>query len=173
MRLGRTVGQRDGGSDRRAAAQAHAQVVASGNWRAWRDGGRYAAPRYEGRLVGLRAPEPEDIELYYRWMNDPEVTEGLAARYPFSRATEREWVESNAKPSYDTAHYAIVVRDTGELIGGCGFHLTSAENRSAELGISIGDKSRWHQGYGTDAMRTLCRFGFDEMGLLRGELRLA
>jgi RimJ/RimL family protein N-acetyltransferase len=47
---------------------------------------------------------------------------------------------------------------------------TSPENRSARLGIAIGAKARWDGGYGTDAMRVLCRFGFDMMNLHRIEL---
>lgn len=35
---------------------------------------------FEGRLVRLRAREPEDAPLLYRWFNDPEVTEFLAMR---------------------------------------------------------------------------------------------
>jgi RimJ/RimL family protein N-acetyltransferase len=44
------------------------------------------------------------------------------------------------------------------------------ENRNARLGIMIGDKSYWSQGYGTDAMLTLLRFGFEEMNLNRIDL---
>lgn len=42
--------------------------------------------------------------------------------------------------------------------------------RRAELGIALGDKAYWDGGYGTDTMRTLCRFGFEEMNLHRIEL---
>ena len=41
------------------------------------------------------------------------------------------------------------------------------EEQKAELGIMIGEKSYWSQGFGTDALRTLLRFGFDEMNLHR------
>jgi RimJ/RimL family protein N-acetyltransferase len=54
------------------------------------------------------------------------------------------------------------------------------ETGRAELTIYIGDPKYRGGGYGTDAMRVLCRYGFDEMrlhgislwvvGLLEGEL---
>jgi RimJ/RimL family protein N-acetyltransferase len=47
---------------------------------------------------------------------------------------------------------------------------THPENREAILGIAIGDRSYWDGGYGTDAMRVLCRFGFDMMNLHRIQL---
>ena len=43
---------------------------------------------------------------------------------------------------------------------------------SGEVTITIGDKSRWDGGYGTDAMRTVCRFGFEMMNLHRIELHV-
>lgn len=44
------------------------------------------------------------------------------------------------------------------------------EARPAELGIAVADKTMWEKGFGTDAMRTLCRVGFREMNLHRIEL---
>ncbi len=41
---------------------------------------------------------------------------------------------------------------------------------TAVLGIMIGDKSYWGQGYGTDAVRALCRFLFDRFRLRRIQL---
>lgn len=125
---------------------------------------------FEGRLIRLRAREPEDEPLSYDWFNDPEVTQFLAMRYPVSHQTEREFLESHSQPGYTNASFSIVKKDDGALIGGCGLEGVSAENRSATLGIAIGDKSCWDGGYGTDAMRVLCRFGFEHMNLHRIEL---
>ena len=40
------------------------------------------------------------------------------------------------------------------------------------LGIVIGEKDCWGKGYGTDAMLTLCGFGFTQMNLHRIGLRV-
>ena len=45
-------------------------------------------------------------------------------------------------------------------------------NRHAELGVVIGEKAYWGQGYGSDAICTLLRFGFEEMNLHRIYLRV-
>ena len=125
---------------------------------------------YEGRLIRLRAREPEEEPLLHRWFNDPEVTEFLSIRYPLSHQQERDFLARVSTISFDHASFSIVTKDDGRLIGGCGFERTSPENRSAILGIAIGDKTCWNGGYGTDAMRTLCRFGFEHMNLHRIEL---
>jgi len=125
----------------------------------------------EGRLVDLRAPEMADLERNYQWVNDREVTRHVSMRYPMSLAAEEGWMrDKTSKPlAYGPAIFAIDTKD-GVHIGNIDFHGASPENRSARLGIIIGDKAYWSRGYGTDAMLTLLRFGFDEMNLHRIDL---
>jgi RimJ/RimL family protein N-acetyltransferase len=54
----------------------------------------------------------------------------------------------------------------GELVGAISLDLDHSANRSAMLGIWIAEP-HWDQGYGTDAVRVMCRFGFREMNLQR------
>jgi RimJ/RimL family protein N-acetyltransferase len=125
----------------------------------------------EGRLVNLRAQEMSDLERYTAWYNDPEVTRFLSVRYPLSLAAKEVWLrEITVKPlSYDHVSFAIDTKD-GVHIGAIVFHAVAPEDRRREVGMTIGDKAYWSKGYGTDAMRTLLRFGFDEMNLYRVEL---
>lgn len=123
-----------------------------------------------GRLIRLRAHEPEDEALYYDWFNDPEVVQYLSVAYPFSHKQEREFVEANSAVAFASANFAVETLAEGQLIGSCSISHTSPENRSGLIGIAIGDKSRWDSGYGTDTMRTLCRVGFEVMNLHRLEL---
>jgi RimJ/RimL family protein N-acetyltransferase len=130
-----------------------------------------AVPRpLQGNLVRLRAGEPEDEPLLHAWINDTEVIENLAMRYPISHPAEREWLETAIKIDFSNAGFAIDRLSDGQMIGRTGLHSASPENRSATLGIMIGDRSCWDSGYGTDAMRVLCRFGFEYMNLHRIEL---
>ena len=120
----------------------------------------------EGTKVNLRAPEMDDLERNARWVNDREVTRFLAMRYAMSRLAEESWLRGRAgQPlSYENALFAIETKD-GRHIGNVGLERTVPEDRKAMLGILIGEKDCWSQGYGTDAIVTLLRFGFDEMNL--------
>ncbi|HEY5638739.1 MAG TPA: GNAT family protein [Dehalococcoidia bacterium] len=119
----------------------------------------------EGKLVRLRAVEPEDAENAFRWMNDREVTRNLMARYPFSLESEREWVKGAGKPlDFGNVRLAVETKE-GVHIGHCGLHNGSAESRHAELGIMLGEKDYWGRGFGTDTMLTLLRFAFEQMNL--------
>ncbi len=121
----------------------------------------------EGKLVRLRALEPEDLDREYTWINDREVTRFLSMRYPTSRAAEERWLRD--RPANDFVNglsLAIETKD-GVHIGNLGLHDVNAEDHKASLGIMIGDKEYWANGYGTDAIVTLLRFGFGEMNLNR------
>jgi len=119
----------------------------------------------DGKLVRLRALEPEDAERAYRWINDREVTQFLMARYPYSLAFEKDWAAQAAKTNdFGEVRFAIEAKD-GVHIGVCGLHRGRPEDRLADLGIMIGEKEYWSQGYGTDAMLTVLRFAFYQMNL--------
>jgi len=124
---------------------------------------------YEGRLVRLRAYEPEDVETLYRWYNDADVRTHLQMRYPLSRADETAWVERAKTVSYDACELAVETLE-GRLIGGVSLRTKGPEVRCAELGIALGDKTLWGQGYGTDTMRLICALGFQQLDLHRIEL---
>jgi RimJ/RimL family protein N-acetyltransferase len=125
----------------------------------------------EGEKVVLRPKEMADLDRYYAWINDAEVTRFLIMRYGISRAAEEAWLAGRvSRPiSYGEVGFAIDTKD-GVHIGSIDFHRAIPEDRAARLGIMIGDKAYWSRGYGTDAMRTLVRFGFGEMNLNRIDL---
>jgi RimJ/RimL family protein N-acetyltransferase len=125
-----------------------------------------AGEMIEGKLVRLRALEPTDAERAFQFINDREVTQFLMARYPWSLAAERDFVTESAKRiEFGDVRLAIETKEDRVHIGMCGLHRARPEDRNAELGIMIGDKSYWNGGYGTDAMMTLLRLGFEQMNL--------
>jgi RimJ/RimL family protein N-acetyltransferase len=127
-----------------------------------------------GERVRLRAAERKDIEKFHEWINDPEVTEGLALYLPMSMRDEEDWFEGLAKRPPQEKPLAIECRDgdSWELIGNSGFFDLDHQARSGEIGIMIGDKSHWNRGYGTEAMSLLLRHGFDTLNLNRIFLRV-
>jgi RimJ/RimL family protein N-acetyltransferase len=122
----------------------------------------------EGTIVNLRAQDMDDLERNTRWINDREVTHFLAARYQFPLIAEESWLleRSRTMPSYADMGLAIDTKD-GRHIGNVGLHRGSPEERTCELGIMIGEKDCWGGGYGTDALRTIARFAFEEMNMNR------
>ncbi len=121
--------------------------------------------------VSLRAIEPEDIDRYLVWVNDPEVTRWLSLRYPIGCEGERAIIEQlTRRNGYEDAAFAVEDRASGKHVGTISLFDTRPEARVAELGIFIGAKDRWGEGIGYDALLTLLRFGYWEMNLRRVEL---
>ncbi|MBI5943912.1 MAG: GNAT family N-acetyltransferase [Chloroflexi bacterium] len=127
-----------------------------------------------GQHLRLRAIEREDLKKFHAWVNDPEVTRGLAMFLPKSMTEEEEWFNSLAKYDAKERPFAMDARKGKgwKLIGNCGVFKVDAVNRSAELGIMIGDKSEWDKGYGAEAMTLLLRHCFETLNLNRAFLRV-
>ena len=127
-----------------------------------------------GKRVRLRAVEHEDVKKFHEWVNDPEVTRGLAMYLPMSLADEENWFNSHAKRDPKEKPLAIEVRKgkTWKLIGNCGVFEIESVNSSAELGIMIGEKSEWNKGYGSEVMTLLVRHCIETLNLNRVFLRV-
>lgn len=130
-------------------------------------------PMIRGERIYLRPAEREDLPTFVRWLTDAEVTRTLGIRSPFSLAMEEKWfegmVERQGKSDY---HFVICLIDGDRPIGTAGLHGLDLENGGAEFGISIGEKAEWDRGYGTDALRAICDFGFGALRLERIDLHV-
>jgi len=124
---------------------------------------------FEGALVRLRAIEEHDVGWLNRHFWNPNVTRFLEVVWPEPAEATREYVE-RARRSEDAITF-LVETHAGERVGACGLEGVKGRVRAADMGIWI-DEPFWSRGYGTDAVRTVCRFGFREMNLQRIELHV-
>ena len=129
-------------------------------------------PHLFGSKIRLRAAEKTDIETFCRWVNDPDVTENLMLVFPMSQVEEERWYENMLQTPPSNHVLVIEIQADNQpgvwqTIGTCQFISIDWRNRSAEVGIMIGEKTTWNQGYGTDTMRTLLQHGFETLNLQR------
>ena len=119
---------------------------------------------YEGDRIYLRPIELTDEQKLRKWINDPEIWQYLTHRPPINAVREREFIIGRSPTEYC---FGIVVRSGDKLIGSAGLHQIHPVNRSAMLGIAIGDKQYHGKGFGTEAVRLVVRYGFEELNLNR------
>ena len=109
-------------------------------------------PVLTGKKIRLRPRRIEDASDHYRWRKDEKLCQldaTIPIEYSFSEFFERYSTEIEY-PGL-TYNYAIETLD-GKHIGECSlFHIDYLSD-NAEVGIMIGERKYWDQGYGYDAM---------------------
>jgi len=123
-----------------------------------------------GKLVLLRAVEKKDLKRLRDWRNDPDVKKFTREYRELSMQNQMQWLESLAKDK-NTMMFAVETKKR-KLIGCTGLTYIDWKNSRAEVSIYIGDKNYKGKGYGTDTLKTLMRYGFEELNLhmLFGEI---
>jgi RimJ/RimL family protein N-acetyltransferase len=118
-----------------------------------------------GERIFLSQVRRDDLPLLARWFSDLELTTYLGAvGTSFMPEHEQEWYDSLVKDR-DGKTFAIIVREGQRLIGNVSFHSIDYRRGLTELGIAIGDKTAWGLGYGSEAVRLMCDYGFTFLGL--------
>ncbi len=125
-----------------------------------------------GKKIILRPRDKQkDLKKVVYWINNQEVIQYLAARFPQTRKEEEEWLDRKRENDITLA----IETKKGLYIGNIGLHQIDYLNGTAEIGIMIGDKDYWSKGFGFDAEMTLLNYGFNTLNLRkiahRAELR--
>ncbi|MBF8188814.1 GNAT family N-acetyltransferase [Nonomuraea sp. K274] len=121
-----------------------------------------------GERVRLRALEPADSEAMWRWYHDPEVGRWMDVAPPISLAQNMDKGANRPRNTFEQMVLGIETLDGGKLIGYVALGDTDFINGEATLqSIAIGDRGHWGSGYATDAVRVICGYAFEEMGLHR------
>ena len=125
--------------------------------------------KYFRKLVGehiyLSPIRVEDVEKYTGWMNDFETTDytGRSSQI-YTVENERKWLEGSIEDKSNQI-FGIVDLENDKLIGNCGIYKIDSKNRTATLGIFIGDKEERNKGYGTETIKLLLDYGFNYLNL--------
>src|SRR5262245_3576042 len=108
----------------------------------------------------LRPVIKEDLPLITLWINDPEITWFLNTVYPQTLQDEEDLFESQRKKKSTDLVFALVLRETHEMIGIMGLHSIDQVHRLGTTGSFIGRKDLWGKGYGYEAKMLLLDYAF-------------
>jgi RimJ/RimL family protein N-acetyltransferase len=121
---------------------------------------------FNGHLVRLSAPQPEDYAVFARWSHNPDYLRLLDAdpAKPHSAKSFEEWEKEVTGPN--TYRFRIRLHEDDSLIGFVALDVNWA-NQNGFLAIGIGEPTAWGKGYGTEAMTLLLNYAFNELSLHR------
>jgi RimJ/RimL family protein N-acetyltransferase len=114
-----------------------------------------------GEKVILRATRREDLPRIWEFNNDLETEVAGGGDPPMPQSFERlqaEFDREAGRGGRDGARF--VIEADAKVIGHCGLFGFNETDRTAELGITIGDKEYWGRGFGRDAVRVLVGYAF-------------
>ena len=124
--------------------------------------------KYFKKLVGdtiyLSPRNSEDVEIFTKWLNDFQVTDGTGrSGLMVTLNGEKAYLEK----IHDNENYCfvIVTLENDEMIGTISLEKINYRNRSAELGIFIGDETYRGKGIGKEAIYLILDYGFNYLNL--------
>jgi ribosomal-protein-alanine N-acetyltransferase len=129
-------------------------------------------PELRTERLLLRKFTLDDAADMFEIASDPEVARLVPWDMARSINDTRQSLQSMVD-SYRAGRvmpWAVVLVNTGKLIGSCGYYWWMVNHDRAEMGYVLA-RPYWNQGLMTEAGQAVIRFGFRVMGLHRVEAR--
>lgn len=122
-------------------------------------------PIGERIYLSPKGTSEEEIQKFTEWMNDFQITDYIGRSGQIMTLNkEKEWLENSAQNT-DNRNFDIIEIKNDKLIGTIGLERFNWINRSAVLGIFIGDENFRNNGFGTEAINLLLEYGFKYLNL--------
>jgi RimJ/RimL family protein N-acetyltransferase len=120
----------------------------------------------------LRPVEISDLEPIHALLILPETDEYNTLGIPFSISVTENllstWIEDSNHMVVVAYTFAIVLRDTGGFVGLISIKPGKPQYKVAEIWFKL-HTDFWGQGYGTEAVKEIIHFGFNDLSLHRIE----
>lgn len=107
-------------------------------------------------ILALRALEPTDLDVLYRWENNEELWHTSATITPYSRKQLWDYIENYDGDIFKSRQLRLIIEEiaTKEVVGTIDLYDIDPINRRAYVGILI-DPSCQGRGYGAISLQIL------------------
>lgn len=117
----------------------------------------------ENKRIRLRVPEPEDVEILYKWENDSSLWEVSNTIAPFSKFQLLGYIENSKEADfYETKQLRFVIekKETVKPVGMVDLFDFDPFHERAGTGISINENEERRKHYATEALELLSDYSF-------------
>lgn len=129
-----------------------------------------------GELIQLRALEPTDLNLLYRWENDSKIWSVSGTLMPFSKYVLEEFVTQAHQDIYTNKQLRLMIdlnyfdeddnpSNEAHSIGCVDLFDFDPKNKRAGVGILVANKADRGRGYATEALHLMVDYGFEILDL--------
>ncbi|MEO2207990.1 GNAT family N-acetyltransferase [Paenibacillus pabuli] len=121
----------------------------------------------------LRKMQVSDSPALFKIWSDPEVTRFMNVRCFTAENQAIEMIQLLDDLSQDNKaiRFSIIHKESGEIIGSCGYNAFNFANGTAEIGYDLA-KSYWGKGYASEAVSSLVDYAFSSWKLKRIEAKV-
>ncbi|KWX87885.1 GNAT family acetyltransferase [Paenibacillus riograndensis] len=122
----------------------------------------------------LRKMKVSDSSSLYKIWSDPAVTKfmNVSCFTNENQAIDMINLLENLYHENKAIRFSIILMESNEIIGSCGYNSLDFENAKAEIGYDIA-KAFWGKGYASEASRSLLDYAFSSLNLNRIEAKVA
>ncbi|MDR0507322.1 MAG: GNAT family N-acetyltransferase [Dysgonamonadaceae bacterium] len=115
----------------------------------------------ENDTIILRALEPEDLDVLYKWENDSELWHYGVTLSPYSKFTLRNYIANSDPDIYQTRQLRLMIEKKADekAIGTIDLFDFDPLNLRAGIGILLDGNYR-NQGFGSQALRLMEEYAF-------------
>jgi diamine N-acetyltransferase len=121
----------------------------------------------EGNGVRLRAVEPEDLELLYKWENEEANWKQSNTLVPYSKYILKRYIANSHKSLFETFQLRLMIDATAEkkTIGTIDLFDFDQFHMRAGIGILIADPHDRKKGHASAALECIIRYSFESLCL--------
>jgi [ribosomal protein S5]-alanine N-acetyltransferase len=124
-------------------------------------------PTLETKRLILRPLAASDARAIFEYSKNPAFSQCLKRKKAFSRKDVLKYV-SGILHKDPLLYWAVILKENNRLIGDCGLCELNQDAQRAELSYAI-SPDVWNQGYATEVVDCVIRYGFEQNNLNRIE----
>ena len=119
----------------------------------------------ENEMIKLRAPEPEDLEVFYQWENDARLWYLGNTIAPYSRYALKKLIESS-QDIYESRQIRMMIETKAETlpVGMIDLYDFDPYHKRAAVGVMIASDYQ-RKGLAGNALSLLCEYAFSFLKL--------
>ena len=120
----------------------------------------------KGKLIYLRALEPEDLDFIHTIENDESIWELSNTMTPYSKYLIKQYLEHAHKDIFEVKQLRLVISNNKDAsLGLIDIFDFDFKNSRAGVGILVKESKNRQLGYGSEALQLLVNYSFKHLGL--------